>query len=242
MDAKATCEWIFTHNNFISWESNKTSLNALAVVGRPGEGKSTLCEVVRFYLDVWLEASPSTCIIFVQIDLRRDGKLTKSTILSNIISQMLLACPHLFRHLRRQQPLGGPLTFDAGMSVLHNARAELDRVYVILDELDCVDDDEMCPVIDGLLSIKPYLNILVASRPKAYLEQRFRHRIDLGEVSSKKGDALTYLKSKIRETPLVMQFIEYDEQRLSNMADLIFSGSRRVVSIHSQSLRAILRD
>ncbi|TQV95282.1 hypothetical protein IF1G_06269 [Cordyceps javanica] len=138
-----TCGWFLEHEAFRSWESGKASLNALAVVSGPGTGKSTLCEVVQYYLQLWLDAKPDCIVVHLPLRLQVRPQMNKASLLSKIVSQILLACPQLITHLLTLRRPHGVLPFDVGIKLLQTARADLEQLYIIIDGLDEADDEEL---------------------------------------------------------------------------------------------------
>lgn len=224
MEWRITSEWFFEHDAFKSWESGDPSCNTLALVGDAAVGKTVLCEVTKFYLDIWLEGNAKSCAIHLQLYLHDQHHRTRSAIVSTIISKILQTRPHLLRHFLALRPKGGVLPFDVGIHLLQRLRADLDQLYIILDGLNNADDVEMCALLECLLLIQPPVALLVASRPRKYLEQKIAEHID-PRSHMLKETLVTYIQSKIRDSPHFMQHLGYDDKQVLNAADAIAAES-----------------
>ncbi|KAM3425894.1 hypothetical protein NHJ13734_009832 [Beauveria thailandica] len=227
-----TCGWFLEHESFRSWESGKTSFNALALVAGPGMGKSTLCEVVQYYLQLWLDEKPDCSVVYLPLRLQMRLQMNKASMLSKIISQILLACPHLITHLLALRRPHGVLPFDVGIKLLQTARADLEQLYIIIDGLDEADDDEVCALLDGLLEVQPPLNLLVASRPVQYLKDRITCHI-YPRAADVHQDLLSFIKLKIEATPSLLQFLGGSDERMSEATNIIATNSRDLYELLS---------
>jgi precorrin-6B methylase 1 len=171
MEMKAGAEWFLQHKTFKQWRSANSIPSTLVLTGRPGTGKSSICQVTRFFLKAWHRTEIDVCVAYFAFGFsqrsRGDG-LGQSLVLSNIVQQILLERPYLMEHVAALEITGGPLSPAECINLLSRARRDLKQFYLILDGLD-ESERASRDVVNALLSIEPPLSILLAGRPSGVL-------------------------------------------------------------------------
>ncbi|KAG1822543.1 uncharacterized protein BJ212DRAFT_810876 [Suillus subaureus] len=82
--SQITCQWLFSHDEFLQWQNNPPSSPILWVHGPPGSGKSTLCSSAIEFL---AKSSESEVVIFHFYDFAQH--LSPEKTLSILATQLL---------------------------------------------------------------------------------------------------------------------------------------------------------
>lgn len=219
------CEWFLEHESFKLWESGASTNRTLALIDGPGKGKSTLCKVVHYYLELWLEANADDCAVYLAVDGQQRSDMDKANILSKIISLIFLARPHLIHHLLVLRRRYGVLPFDVGIALLQAARVDLNQLYITLDGLDEGNNEDICQLLEGLQSIQPPVNLLLASRPVPYLETRAMCRMNPPTLASLRDFLIHHIERTLEATPSIMRFLEEGDESITKFANNIATAS-----------------
>lgn len=173
MELRASTEWFLSHENFKQWNTVNPIQQTLVLTGGPGSGKSTLCKVARFFMRFWqqLENVCITALFCVPSGLE---ELSESMVLSSIVQQIMSERPYLIELLTGLRVTGGPLSVAESIKLISLARRDLDQLYVILDEFDAYAQTGPL-ILKALLSIKPPINILIATRETRFLPEAFQN-------------------------------------------------------------------
>lgn len=228
-------EWLLEQETFKSWENGDTSCHALALIAEPKTDISMLCEIIPYYLELWLENQPNTCLVYLSLRSQRLSRRDKASILSAIVSQMLNACPHLIHHLQALRRRHGTLPFEVSVQLLQTAREDLDRFYIIIDGLDEAEDAEICAVLDGLLYIHPPPSLLVAARPVGYLDDRITCRIRPPTADILHQDLIRYIRCEIQQRHSLVRFLDGDADKITEAVNKIAEQSSQLYELLSTS-------
>jgi hypothetical protein len=64
MEMRASAEWFLQHESFKQWRSANPIPSTLVLTGRPGSGKSSICQVTRFFLKAWHRSEIDVCVAY----------------------------------------------------------------------------------------------------------------------------------------------------------------------------------
>ena len=94
MERKANVEWFLKHNSIKEWD-NASVPSTLVLTGHPGSGKSSICQVTRFYLKAWHQSEPDICVayLYFAFSFLQIKGLSESQVLSNIVQQIVRQYP-----------------------------------------------------------------------------------------------------------------------------------------------------
>ncbi|KKZ62551.1 hypothetical protein EMCG_02957 [[Emmonsia] crescens] len=89
MEMRTGVEWFLTHDDFRQWHKASPTPSTLFLRGRPGTGKTTICEVTRFYLKAWHQSDADVCVAHVTFKYSQARHLSVPAVLSNIVQQIM---------------------------------------------------------------------------------------------------------------------------------------------------------
>jgi hypothetical protein len=228
MQMRASAEWFLQHKSFKQWRSANSIPSTLVLTGRPGSGKSSICQVTRFFLKAWHGSQIDVCVAYVTFGFAqwsRGGKLGQSLVLSNIVQQILLERPYLMEHVAALGVTGGPLSSTDSIDLLSRARRDLKQFYLILDGLDECEGTGR-DVVKALLSIEPPLSIMVAGRPSRTLSETLK---DCALVCIDDALALRHhletIQQMLEEDPRIAGYLDHEPENIAKAAKLIVEQS-----------------
>ncbi|RJE22814.1 hypothetical protein PHISCL_04872 [Aspergillus sclerotialis] len=136
MERRAHAEWFLLHNAFKKWHNTSYTPSILLLTGSPGSGKSSICQVTRFFLKAWHQSEVDSCVTYFAFNLPRREKLSEAPVLSNIVQQILFERLYLIEHIAALRVTGGPLSSIESIDLISQARRDLEHFYIILDGLN----------------------------------------------------------------------------------------------------------
>lgn len=217
MELRASTDWFLSHEDFKKWHTVNPIQQTLVLTGSPGSGKSSLCEVVRFYLRFWQQLE-NVCIASFVFDPLGQEELSESLVLSSIVQQTLLERPYLIEHLTALRVTGGPLSAADSIKLISRARCDLDQLYVILDEFDVYARTGL-HVLKILLSIKPPINILIATRETKYLSEALQDYLVVRCEDARPFHVyLGSVKAMLEQEPRILAHLDHDPEKVSELA------------------------
>ena len=225
MEMRASTEWFLQHKSFKQWRSASPIPSTLVLIGSPGSGKSSICQVTRFFLKAWHQSEIDVCVAYFTFGFARGEKLSQSLVLSNIVQQILLERPYLMEHVAALGVTGGPLSSAESIDLISRARRDLKQFYLILDGLDECERTSQ-DVFKALHSIEPPLSILVAGRPSGTLSGTLQ---DYAFVSI--DDAmdpchhLEIIKQMLEINPRIAGYLDHKPENIAKAVKLIFEQS-----------------
>ncbi|KAJ5135376.1 uncharacterized protein N7515_004654 [Penicillium bovifimosum] len=225
MERRAGAEWFLRHNVFKKWHDTSHTPSTLVLTGSPGSGKSSICEVTRFFLKVWHQSEIDTCVVYFAFNFSQRGKLSEALVLSNIVQQILLERPYLMEHIAALRVTGGPLSLIESIDLIRRARRDLKHFYVILDGLDECEGTSR-NVVESLLQIKPPVKILAAGRGTS---AAFGSLQDSVIVHA--DDAMTLsihfdmIKKMLEKNARITAYLDHSPETVTKAANLIFEQS-----------------
>lgn len=189
-----TCEWVFDHPDYISWESKNTS-RLLWVSADPGCGKSVLASFLidRFKSSGFQNVMPSTiCYFFFKDDNQEQNNAISA--ISSLLHQLLAATPKLMKHALEPYKFKGKRLFDELHSlwqILLSAATDATskQVICIIDGLDECQNasqskflqllSEFCTESSRPCRERAQLKILLFSRPYITIEDALFHPLTI---------------------------------------------------------------
>ncbi|KAL6234177.1 hypothetical protein BDW75DRAFT_251623 [Aspergillus navahoensis] len=208
MNMRAGAEWFLRHENFKHWHGTNPVPSVLVLTGPPGSGKSTMCQVTRFFLKAWHQCKLDVCVAYFAFHFTQQEKLSSSLVLSNIVQQILLERPHLVEHLAALRITGGPLSLTESIDLINRARHDLNQFYLILDGLDECEKTSQ-EVIKALLSIEPPISILVGARPTEAFSEIFQ-------------ECASTITTELGKNARIAEYLDHDPANIAKAAKLIF--------------------
>ncbi|GJP88753.1 hypothetical protein CBS147323_10006 [Aspergillus niger] len=225
MERRAGAEWFLRQNAFKKWHGTSHTPSTLVLTGSPGSGKSSICEVTRFFLKAWHQSEIDTCVAYFAFNFSQREKLSEALVLSNIVQQILLERPYLMEHIAALRVTGGPLSSIESIDLIRRARRDLKYFYVILDGLDECEGTSR-NVVESLLQIKPPVNILAAGRGTS---AAFGSLQDSVIVHA--DDAMTLsahfdmIKKMLEKNARLTAYLDHSPETVTKAANLIFEQS-----------------
>jgi hypothetical protein len=230
MKLRASAEWFLLHDDFQRWhKTSPTSPNkeALVLIGLPGSGKSSICQVTRFFLKAWHQSDIDIASAYFSFRYSQREKQKESLVLSNIVQQLVLERPYLIEHITALKATGGPFSSSEGIDFICRARRDLKGLYLILDGLD-ESQTVGKALVEDLLAIEPPLSILVTARAHAVpdilrtLESCVLLNMNDAAMSSANIETVIQMLEK---EPRIAGYLEYDSEAIADAARLIVERS-----------------
>lgn len=226
MELRASTEWFLSHEEFKRWNTVNPIQQTLVLTGGPGSGKSTLCKVAHFFLRFWHQLH-NVCITAFFFSFLEETP-TESLVLSSIVQQILWERPYLIEHLTDLRVTGGPLSVVDSIEIISLARRDLNQLYVVLDEFDAYTQAGL-QVLKTLLSIKPPINILIATRESQFLSETLHdYAFVRCEDTRPSSVYLDSIKVMLEEEPRIFAFLNHDPEEIAEAAKHIMERSNGV--------------
>lgn len=221
MNMRAGAEWFLQHKSFKQWHGANHISSTLVLTGPPGSGKSSVCQVTRFFLKAWHHAELDVCVAYFAFHFTQQEKLNSSLVLSNIVQQILLERPYLVEHLAALRVTGGPLSLMESIDLINRARRDLKQFYLILDGLDECEKTSQ-EAINALLSIEPPISILVGTRPMETFSETFQYcaSICTHDAMTVPGHLETIM-TKFGENARIAEYLDHTPANIAYAAKLI---------------------
>ncbi|KAK0219067.1 hypothetical protein IW262DRAFT_1298166 [Armillaria fumosa] len=170
--AKDTGEWFFQSSKFLDWADVSLSPSVLWCVGGPGVGKTILASTTVNHLRMkFVEDKADKALVFCIFCDYRATDQKPITIIRSLLKQLIQACLGLTDRIQdfydKWSPGKMPHPSDKEFTSLLSAELKLyDRVYIILDALDELNDDGCREgVLDALKALGDQIHVFVTSRP-----------------------------------------------------------------------------
>ncbi|KAJ6186665.1 hypothetical protein N7519_007966 [Penicillium mononematosum] len=221
IEMRASTEWLLLHENFKRWHDSSTTPSTLVLTGNPGSGKSSACQVTRFFLKAWHQSEIDICIAYLAFNSLQGEDLTKSMALSNIVQQILLDRPYLMDHVTALKVTGGPLSIVESIDLISRARRDLEQFYLILDGLDEAGQVGR-ELVESLFTIKPPLRILVSTRPRPDILEALQNCVFLdSHPSVTLSGHLEYTSKLLKEDSRISGYFNHDHDNIAKAAKMI---------------------
>jgi hypothetical protein len=187
--------WLLHHSTFHDWLSTGS---ALLLIGKPGSGKTSICQVLEKYLQGSDDASENLVVPVYFSSLDPLGFQNIQAMLALIVDHMLKVRPQIQKYYNKLMLTGkGPLEVDDCLRIIHRARQDFQNVYILIDALDECDHKLAQDVVATLTKLRSPLRVFATSRPGPF-SKNFQHEITISEeaVSS---DMETYVQTTLAE-------------------------------------------
>jgi hypothetical protein len=221
MKMKGSAEWFLLHNAFKKWHNTSQIPSTLVLTGSPGSGKSSICQVTRFFLRAWHQSEIDACVAYFAFNYSQRKKLSEARVLSNIVQQILLDRPYLMEHIAALRVTGGPLSSIESIDLITRARRDLKHFYLILDGLDECESTSR-NVVEALRQINPPLSILAAGRATGVSLRTLQNSVTVCIDDSKTlSSHLETIKKMLEEDSRITAYLDHSPENLAKAAKLI---------------------
>ncbi|KAJ5167779.1 uncharacterized protein N7482_003373 [Penicillium canariense] len=240
MELRASTEWFLSHEDFKNWHTVNPIQQTLVLTGSPGSRKSSLCGVARFFLRFWRQLE-NVCIASFVFDYSGQEEPSESLVLSSIVQQILSERPYLIEHLTALRHTGGPLSVADSIKLINLARRDLDQLYVILDEFDSYARTGLC-VFKTLLSIKPPINILIATRETPFLSEALQDYLVVRCEDARPFHVyVDSIKAMLEQEPLILAHLDHDPEKIADVSIYLAQRSYGLYVWIKQMLKLLAR-
>ncbi|KAH8900963.1 hypothetical protein GQ53DRAFT_801351 [Thozetella sp. PMI_491] len=217
---EGTNEWIWNHPKFASWRDQPG--DCLAIVGKPGSGKSVLAKHIvttlqghsSFQHTPPNEPAPGTGqagLLSSWFYSKRSGEqfVKHQVLLQAVLHEFLAQQPELFDVYKETYRAASPSpqrswTMDELVELLKRLAESPQHVLIVIDAVDEASDDSILQLVESLCQISgSHMKFLVVTRPVRLLERRFwksrkitvqeENRKDIYEVVLKRCETLRRL-------------------------------------------------
>ncbi|KAL4938693.1 hypothetical protein BDV06DRAFT_225746 [Aspergillus oleicola] len=111
MGMRVCVEWLLSHEKFKQWRNASLPADTLVLTGRrPGTGKLTIRQAIHFYPKACNQSEIDVCFAYVAFRYPEGEKITESSVLSDIVQQVVLERPFLMKHVSALGVTCGPLS------------------------------------------------------------------------------------------------------------------------------------
>jgi hypothetical protein len=170
-----TCEWILTHDTYISWLRAPSSL--LWLSAGPGRGKTMISVFLTQELEEYVQLQQDALLVYYFCDNRDNKRNSAVAILRGLILQLLRLRPKLFDHILpayKVQKSSLFFSFESLWIILEGMirGTGLTRMLCVLDGLDECDEpslDMLVGKVKAFFSGSPETLKLLAVSRKARL-------------------------------------------------------------------------
>lgn len=228
MEMRTGVEWFLIHDSFRQWHKASPTPSTLFLRGDWGSGKTTICEVTRFYLKAWHQSDADVCVAHVTFKYPQARQLSVPAVLSNIVQQIVMELPYFMEHLADRRVVGGPLLLDDSIDLIRRARRDLKQFYLILDGLDKCAVEMRRDLIKHLHAIEPPLSILLTTLvTTAKPSDPFNDyaRVDIGGAEMPADCFLERIKEMLENDPRIAGYLDHNPENIANAAKLIVKGN-----------------
>jgi hypothetical protein len=198
-----TCEWILTHDTYISWLRAPSEL--LWLSAGPGRGKTMISVFLTQELEEYVQLQQDALLVYYFCDNRDNKRNSAAAIFRGLILQLLRQRPKLFDHILPSYKMQKSSLFTSFESLwrvfegmVHHT--SLTRVFCVVDGLDECDE--------------PSLDMLVGKFKAFFCGSP--ETLKLLAVSREKPDCLPWALSgflRIRLAPDLDKQVETDLER-----------------------------
>ena len=182
-------QWIWNHPAYIAWDNDPSGV--LAVVGKPGSGKSVLAKTIQRRLSTFeammsiaadpsRPGSPGRRVASDWFYSKRKGKAFMShvALLKAILYEFLKQDPSMFANYRavyrRHTSTARSWSIDELEDILQQVASNGRPVLVVIDAIDEAEDDSLLRFIEEILQQpEALIKFIVLSRPSRGLDRRF---------------------------------------------------------------------
>ncbi|KAK0480426.1 hypothetical protein EDD18DRAFT_836466 [Armillaria luteobubalina] len=168
---KDTGEWFFKSSKLLDWVDASIAPSVLWCVGGPGVGKTILASTIVDHLRMKFEEDKAgkALVFCIFCDYHATDQKT-TAIIRSLLKQLIQAHLCLTDQIQAfydKWSHGGKLpSLEDITSLLSAELKSYDRIYIILDALDELDDDGCRQgVLDALKALGDQIRLLVTSRP-----------------------------------------------------------------------------
>ncbi|KAJ5198074.1 uncharacterized protein N7498_007191 [Penicillium cinerascens] len=230
MELRASTEWFLSHDDFKQWHTVNPIQQTLVLTGSPGSGKSSF----------WHQLE-NVCIASFFFDLSGQEELSESFVLSSIVQKILSERPYLIEHLTALRVTGGPLSVANSIKLISLARCDLDQLYIILDEFDAYARTGL-RVLKTLLSIKPPINILIATRETRFLSEALQDYLVVRCEDARPSRVyLDSIKAMLEQEPRILAHLDHDPEKIAEIAIHLVERSKGLYIWITQMVKLLAR-
>jgi hypothetical protein len=222
-------QWIWNHPAYIAWDNDPSG--ALAVVGKPGSGKSVLAKTIQRRLSTFEAMTsvatdpsrPGSTGKIVASDWfysKRKGKAFMShvALLKAILYEFLKQDPSMFANYRAVYRRHLPSTARSWSvnelkEILQQVASNGRPVIVVIDAIDEAEDDSLLRFIEEILrQPEALIKFIVLSRPSRGLDRRFwrSRQIQLHYENSK--DIEEIVDAGLKSIKEAMHYLDSDSE------------------------------
>jgi hypothetical protein len=169
---------------FAGWLTDDLRVTSLLLTGVAGSGKISMCRVVENYLRTLLPSSEIFVVaLYFSVD-NRDKVQSLQTVLAFIVETMLHQRPQPQKYYNRLMLTGeGPLEVGDCLRVIHRARQDFQKFYILIDALDECDAQQARVVVERLTRLRNPIKIFATSRqPAHFLTAHFSDHVRMENI------------------------------------------------------------
>ena len=214
--------WLLHHSTFHDWLDSGSTL---LLIGIPGSGKTSICEVLENYLQGSDDAY-GNLVIPIYFSFRDPLRFKNmQAMLALIVEHMLKVRPQTQKYYNNLMLTGeGPLEVDDCLRIIHRARQDFQNVYILIDALDECDPELAREVVARLTGLRSPLRVFATSRPGP-LEKYFHYRIEISAEAAL-SDMKTYVQTALAEE--LPFYSRLDPGQVAEITEMIIAQSAGV--------------
>ncbi|KAJ7291257.1 ankyrin repeat-containing domain protein [Mycena rebaudengoi] len=235
-----TGEWLLEDNRFKQWETGSGGI--LWGRGAPGAGKTVLASIVVNHL-VETHADDNIGVVCIYINHKETHEQTMSNLLAGVWRQLVLgksiASTSLVRKLfqkhseKRTKPEPAQIH-----EVVRLAIAEWSKVYIVVDALDEMPEDNRHRLLNYLTNMGPAVCLMLTSRHDVSLPNITAETF---EIRVPEEDIQKYVEHRIKESTQLSLHVKTCSQLREEIIAKILENADRMfllAKLHIESLAA----
>lgn len=182
-ELKESAGMLLQHQALARWLADDTTTMSLLLSGDPGSGKTSMCRVVENYIEN-LSLNSDTLVVAVYFShMNKNEAQSLQAVLASIVETMLRLRPQIHKYYNRLMLTGeGPLKVEDCLRIIHRARQDFQKFYVLIDALDECDTHQAEMVVKKLTQLRNPLKVFATSR-QTPLTAYFSSQIRMEQVS-----------------------------------------------------------
>ena len=196
-ELKESASVLLRHQSLAEWLADDTNTMSLLLSGGAGRGKTSMCRVVENYIET-LSSNSDTLVVAVYFShCNQDEAQNLQAVLASIVDTMLRHRPQIHKYYNRLMLTGeGPLQAEDSLRIIHRARQDFQKFYVLIDALDECDTQQAEVVVKKLTQLRNPLKVFATSRMTP-LTAHFSAHIRMEQVTQ--DGIFTYIERSLAE-------------------------------------------
>jgi len=221
-----TGTWLIDHSLFQDWAAGPTK--SLWCRGIPGAGKTILAAVAVDHLKTSFDMSESA-VACVYCSYEERNTQSTLSIFESILKQVALARPTMsdelsdlyYNHqMKRTRP-----ALDDIMSLLLSEVKALKRVFIVIDALDELSTQMRNSLLRKLSILKPYLHLMVTSRPSIGTLKAFEDTAEM-EIRASELDISVFTAARLQEDDRLAGWTRNDDPLTREILETIVRNAQ----------------